>query len=284
LPHYENSVKPISDDIKQLLLRISSATINRLLSSARSKHKKRGKSTTKPGSLLRNQIPIKTDQWNEFKPGFMEFDTVAHCGDSVAGQYVNTIDSVDIASGWSEQRAVWGKGETACAEQVKNIEKSLPFPILGFDADNGREFLNYHLYRYFVNRKVPVQFTRARAYKKNDNAHVEQKNWTHIRQWLGYARFQNPELVPLLNDLYKNDWRLFHNFFCPSVKLLEKKRIGSKTIKKHDIPKTPYQRLIESDYISCKVKEQLTKTFNSLNPFDLHKAIMLKIKHIRKHI
>jgi hypothetical protein len=284
LPHYESSFKPIPDDIKTLLLRISPATINRLLSSARIKHKKRGRSTTKPGTLLRNQIPIKTDQWNEFKPGFMEFDTVAHCGDSVAGQYVNTVDSVDIASGWSEQRAVWGKGEAAISEQIKNIEQSVPFPILGFDADNGKEFLNYHLYRYFINRKVPVQFTRSRAYKKNDNSHVEQKNWTHVRQWLGYARFENPELTTLLNDLYKNEWRLFHNFFCPSVKLLEKKRIGSKTVKKHDKPKTPYQRLIESEHISYKIKEQLIKTFESLNPFDLRKAIMAKIKEIRKLI
>jgi len=284
LPHYENSFKPVPDDIKKLILKISAATINRLLYSARIKYKKRGRSTTKPGTLLKNQIPIKTEQWNEFRPGFMEFDTVAHCGDSTAGQYVNTVDAVDIASGWTEQRAVWGKGEAASAEQVKDIEKSVPFAILGFDADSGGEFLNYHLYRYFVNRKVPVQFTRSRAYKKNDNAHVEQKNWTHVRQWLGYVRFENPELVPLLNDLYKNEWRLFHNFFCPSVKLLEKKRIGSKTVKKHDKPKTPYQRLIESEYVSSNIKERLTKTFESLNPFVLRKAIMVKIKEIRKLI
>ncbi|MFH1504248.1 MAG: integrase [Candidatus Omnitrophota bacterium] len=284
LPYYEISFGSVSENIKILLLRISTGTIDNLLTTSRLKYKKRGRSTTKPGTLLRNKIPIKTDQWNEFKPGFMEFDTVAHCGESVAGQYVNTVDAVDIASGWSEQRAVWGKGEAAAFEQIKDIEDSIPFPFLGFDSDNGGEFINYHLWRYFVNRKVPAQFTRSRAYKKNDNSHIEQKNWTHVRQWFGYGRFENPKLVPLLNNLYKSEWRLFHNFFCPSVKLIDKKRIGSKTIKIHDKPKTPYQRLIESEHVSDNIKELLTKTFKSLNPFELRKAIMIKIKEICRYI
>ena len=284
LPYYEMSFGSIPKNIKILLLRISTGTIDNLLNISRLRHKKRGRATTKPGTLLRNSIPIKTDQWDEFKPGFMEFDTVAHCGESIAGQYVNTIDAVDIATGWSEQRAIWGKGEAATFEQIKDIENSVPFDFLGFDSDNGGEFINYHLWRYFVNRKTPAQFTRSRAYKKNDNSHVEQKNWTHIRQWLGYGRFENPELVPLLNNLYKNEWRFFHNLFCPSVKLLEKKRVGSKTIKLHDKPKTPYQRIMESSCVSDNVKEQLSKTFKSLNPFELHRAIMAKIKVIRRYI
>jgi len=137
----------------------------------------------------------------------------------MAGQFAYTIDCVDIATGWTEQRAVWGRGETDVLRQICDIEQSLPFPLLGFDCDNGSEFLNYHLLRHFQNRKRPVSFTRSRAYHKDDNAHIEQKNWTHVRQWIGYDRLDNPGVVTLLNELYSNEWRLYHNFFCPSVKL-----------------------------------------------------------------
>jgi hypothetical protein len=193
--------------------------------------------------------------------------------------YINTIDSVDIATGWTEQRAVWGKGESGVLEQIKNIEKSLPFPILGFDCDNGGEFLNQHLPRHFTQRKQPVQFTRSRAYHKDDNAHIEQKNWTHIRQWLGYDRLGKRNLLPLLN-LYTKEWRLFHNFFCPSVKLIAKERIGSKTIKHHDHPKTPYQRIMESSHIHDAVKSSLSKQLENLNPFLLRKIMDKKMKKI----
>ena len=238
LPGYVQLFGQLSPDVTNALLRISPPTIDRLLKPIRIHYTKRGRSTTKPGTLLRKQIPIKTNQWDESRPGFLEADTVAHCGESTSGMYVNTINFVDIATGWTEQRAVWGKGETAVLEQIKNIEKTLPFPLLGFDCDNGGEFLNYHLLRHFTERKQPVQFTRSRAYHKDDNAHIEQKNWTHIRQWLGYDRLDNPKVVSLLNNLYTKEWRLFHNFFCPSVKLIAKERIGSKTIKHHDLPKT----------------------------------------------
>jgi 5S rRNA maturation endonuclease (ribonuclease M5) len=194
--------------------------------------------------------------------------------------FAYTIDCVDIATGWSEQRAVWGKGETDVLEQIKQIEKSLPFPLLGFDCDNGGEFLNYHLLRHFAQRQRPVQFTRSRAYHKDDNAHVEQKNWTHVRQWLGYQRLDDPKMVPLLNNLYRQEWRLFHNFFCPSVKLLSKERIGSKTIKHHDRPKTPYQRILESPHISLKVKQNLSKQLEKLNPFVLRDAMEKRLKNI----
>ena len=200
----------------------------------------------------------------------------------MAGMFAFTIDGVDIASGWTEQRAVWGKGETDVLVQIKDIEEALPFDLLGFDCDNGSEFLNYHLLRHFTERKQPVQFTRSRAYHKDDNSHVEQKNWTHVRQWLGYHRFYNPDIVPLLNDLYKHEWRLFHNFFCPSVKLIAKQRVASKTIKHYDSPKTPYQRIMESPYITDDVKLSLTTVFKKLNPFDLRKAIEEKLKKIFK--
>jgi hypothetical protein len=194
--------------------------------------------------------------------------------------FAYTIDCVDIATGWTEQRAVWGKGETDVLEQIKQIEKALPFPLLGFDCDNGGEFLNYHLLRHFAQRKRPVKFTRSRAYHKDDNAHVEQKNWTHVRQWIGYQRLDDPKVVPLLNDLYRHQWRLFHNFFCPSVKLLSKERIGSKTIKHHDRPKTPCQRILESPHIPLNIKQGLSKQLEKLNPFVLRETMEKKLKKI----
>ena len=280
LPGYAACFGELSSDVTNALLKISPPTIDRLLKPIRFQFSKRGRATTKPGTLLRKQIPIKTNQWDEFRPGFLEADTVAHCGDSTAGMYANTVDFVDIATGWTEQRAVWGKGETGVLEQIKDIEKTLPFPILGFDCDNGGEFLNYHLQRHFTERKQPVQFTRSRAYHKDDNAHIEQKNWTHVRQWLGYDRLDNPGVVAPLNNLYAKEWRLFHNFFCPSVKLLSKNRIGSKTIKHHDSPKTPYQRIMESLHIQESVKRSLTKQLDKLNPFLLRRIMDKKLKQI----
>jgi hypothetical protein len=230
--------------------------------------------------LLRNQIPILTNQWNESRPGFLEADTVAHCGESLSGMFAYTIDTVDIATTWTEQRATWGKGETGVLKQIEDIEKALPFPLLGFDSDNGSEFLNRTLFKHFTKRKHPVQFTRSRAYHKDDNAHVEQKNWTHVRQWLGYQRLDDPLSVPLLNDLYRREWRTFHNFFCPSVKLLDKQRVGSKTIKRYDSPKTPYQRVLESPNIPQETKNAMTKYLETLNPFLLKKTIEEKLKKI----
>jgi len=196
------------------------------------------------------------------------------------GTFVYTIDTVDIATGWTEQRAVWGKGEQAVMEQIKNIESALPFTLLGFDSDNGSEFLNHHLLRHFQHRKKPVQFTRSRSYHKDDNAHVEQKNWTHVREWLGYHRFDRQEFVPLLNNLYTSEWRLFHNFFCPSMKLISKNRVASKTIKVYDRPKTPFQRLLDSPHIPNTVKQSLTKQFQGLNPFLLRQAMENQMRMI----
>jgi len=280
LPGYGQHFGPPSQEVTNALLAISPATIDRLLKPVRIQHKKRGRSTTKPGTLLRNQIPILTNQWNESRPGFLEADTVAHCGESLSGMFAYTIDTVDIATTWTEQRAIWGKGETGVLKQIEDIEKALPFPLLGFDSDNGSEFLNRTLFKHFTKRKHPVQFTRSRAYHKDDNAHVEQKNWTHVRQWLGYQRLDNPLTVPLLNDLYRRQWRTFHNFFCPSVKLLDKRRVGSKTIKRYDSPKTPYQRVLESPHIPKETKTAMSKYLETLNPFLLKKTIEEKLKKI----
>ena len=282
IPGYAQEFGPLSLDVMNLLRHISAPTIDRLLKATRVKYTRRGRSTTKPGTLLRKQIPIKTNQWDEKRPGFLEADTVAHCGESTFGIYANTLDLVDIATGWTEQRAVWGKGETDVLRQIKHVESVLPFPLLGFDADNGGEFLNYHLVHHFANHPNKPQFTRSRPYHKDDNAHVEQKNWTHVRQWLGYHRFDNYKIVQLMNELYMNEWRFYHNFFQPSVKLLNKKLVDGKHIKSYDNPRTPYQRILDSKYIKASAKQALTQQFETLNPFLLRKAIESRLKDISK--
>ena len=279
---YEQTFGVLPAWVKQALDAISAATIDRLLTQERLRVKRKGLSTTKPGTLLKRHIPIKTNQWDEARPGFLEADTVAHCDASMAGQFVFSLDITDIATGWTEQRALWGKGERGVLEQIISIEASLPFSILGFYCDNGGEFLQWHLIRYFQNRPKPVQFTRSRPYQKNDNAHIEQKNWTHVRQWLGYQRFEKPALVEQLNELYTSEWRLFHNFFLPSAKLQSKERRRSKIIKVHDNPKTPYQRILDSKHIPQRTKDKLTDHYQTLNPFQLRKAIDQKINKIKQ--
>jgi hypothetical protein len=269
LPYYDKH--PLSDDMRQKLLTISAATIDRIMAPSRAKYCKKGLATTKPGAIIKKHIPVKTNQWDETQVGFLEADTVAHCGTSVAGMFVFTINTVDIASQWTAQRAVWGKGESGVLNAIRDIERQLPFPIKGFDCDNGSEFLNWHLVKYFQQRKQPVQFTRSRPYQKNDNAHVESKNWTHIRQYLGYQRFEQSQMVPMLNNLYENEWYLYLNFFICSSKLVEKTRVKSKIFKKYDHPKTPFQRLMESDSVTDETKRELKHIKNSLNPFKLKK-------------
>ena len=276
LPH-DHSPSP---QARKLLLRISAATIDRRLASVRGHHTKLGLATTKPGSLLKKHIPIKTNQWDEHIPGFLEADTVAHCGPSVAGLYACTLNSIDIATNWSEQRSTWGKGEQGTLAALKSIEADLPFPLRGFDCDNGSEFLNWTILDHYTKRKRPVAYTRSREYHKNDNAHVEGKNWTHVRQYLGYQRFDDPDIVPMLNDLYTTEWRLLMNFFMPSVKLLDKQRIKSRTVKIHDAPKTPLQRVLDSPHVTPQRKHELTKQAQQLNPFLLQQCIDKKIRRI----
>lgn len=282
LPHYKKYI--LSKEIKEKLLKISPATIDRLMAPSRAKFTKKGLATTKPGSIIKKQIPIKTNQWNETVPGFIEADTVAHCGTTVAGMFVYSLNCVDIASEWTEQRAVWGKGERGVLEAIRDIEKRIPFPIKGFDCDNGSEFLNWHLLRHLTERKQPVQFTRARPYHKNDNAHIENKNWTHIRQYIGYLRFEQQDLVEELNELYTSEWNDFHNYFSVSVKLISKDRVGSQIIKKYDDPKTPVQRLLESEHIPQQTKVFLSQKFQQLDPFQLQEQMACKIKRIIKNV
>lgn len=281
LPHYSTTYEDLEPEVYQGLLTMSAATIDRLLADARVKGK-RGLSGTKPGKILKKHIPIRTDQWNEEKPGFLEADTVAHCGSSLAGSFVWSLTMTDICSQWTENRAVWNKGAIGVLNQIEDIENCLPFDILGFDSDNGNEFLNWHLIRYFTNEERPrqIQFTRSRPYHSDDNAHVEQKNWTHVRQLFGYERFSNQAVVELMNDLYKNEVSQMNNYFLPNTKLQEKQRVESKIIKKHDKPTTAYQRLMKSEHISEEKKKELTEIYNNLNPFELKTSIKKKLDRI----
>ena len=282
LPAYQQEFGSLDFGILKKLSKISPASIDRVLRPIKHLYRGKGRSATKPGLLLKHHIPIQTNQWNELRPGFLETDTLMHCGNSLEGHYAVSTTAVDIATGWIEQRATYGKGQKDIADKIKEIEATLPFPILGFDCDNGNELLNQALMRYFLNREFPIKYTRSRPYHKNDNAHVEGKNWTHVRQWLGYRRFEDPLIVDLLNDLYQNEWRFFHNFFMPSVKLQNKERIGSKIIKRHDSPKTPYQRILDSKFVSPQTKQILKDQFKTLNPFKLRKTIDKKIAIIHK--
>jgi hypothetical protein len=280
LPFYEKEYEPLENAVKENLLHASPATIDRLLKPYRALYKK-GRCTTRPGTLLKNQIPISTNRWDVSRPGFFEADTVAHCGNSMAGDFVYSLTFTDILSGWTENRAVWGRGSQGVLKRIEDIEQGLVFPILGFDCDNGAEFLNYHLVSYFTDRpKTPVLFSRSRPYHKNDNAFVEQKNWTHVRQLLGYDRFDKPQLVGLINDLYKHEWSLFTNYFCPTLKLKSKSKINSKYVKIYETPKTPCQRLLDSEHINAEAKLHLNEVYNSLNPFTLKRKIEEKLKTI----
>ena len=283
LPYYESIYGQLSQKIIQELHKVSSATIDRILRPIR-KIGNKGLCCTKPGSILKTQIPIKTDNWDVDKPGFMEADTVAHCGNSTQGDFIWSLTMTDIHTGWTENRAVWNKGALGVIEQIKSIEKAIPFDLLGFDCDNGSEFLNHHLLRYFTDNGKNTKFTRSRPYKKNDNAHVEQKNWTQVRHLFGYDRLDIETLIEPMNDLYSNEWPLFNNYFRPSQKLIKKIKINSKYIKKYDIPKTPYMRVIESDYVSDIMKKILKSKFDKLNPFELKIMIENKLKIIFKNI
>jgi len=282
LPHYEKECGGLSEKLKEKLRAISAATIDRLLAPARAEARPKGRGGTKPGRWLKNQIPLKTDQWDERRPGFVEADTVAHCGNTLEGDFIWSLCFTDLASGWTELRAVWNKGAHGVMGAVHEMESTLAFPILGFDCDNGSEFLNHHLWRYFARRKEPVQFTRSRPYHKNDNAHVEQKNWTHVRCLLGYDRLEDPELLGPINALYRHAWAPYHNHFCPSMKLKGKRREGARQVKRHDEPKTPYQRLLESGALSEKKCAALMHEHATLNPFALKRQIEAHLKEIER--
>ena len=262
----------ISSEVAEKLKRISSATIDRALKRQREAlHLKRGRAKPKPSSLLYKRIPIRLTEWDTSKVGFLEIDLVIHCGSSGRDLYISSLNTVEISSGWWEAEAIMGKGQDPTFKALKKIGKRSPFKFKGIDSDNGPEFVNYHLINYC--EKEDLEFTRSRPNKKNDNAYIEQKNWTHVRKVFGYLRYDTDKELHLMNSLYDNELRLYKNFFSPVMKLINKERIGGKVKRKYDIPKTPYQRLIESGQISDEKKKELKIVYRSLNPAELKRKI-----------
>lgn len=260
----------LSSETKELLLRISRSSIDRCLAPARF-NKPHGLSTTKPGTLLKKNIPVRTfADWNEDKPGFLEIDLVAHCGESTAGQFLNTLTCTDLCTGWTEPIALRRRSQEAVCAAIDAMRQDLPFDLLGIDSDNGSEFINDLLYRYCLDEKIT--FTRSRPYQKNDQAHVEQKNWSVVRHVVGYDRLESDEQYALLESIHK-DLRLYVNFFQPVLKLIGKERIGNKVIRKYDTARTPYQRVMERDDVPLARKAHLLNQYLRLNPVELRHRI-----------
>lgn len=269
----------LSKETKELLLQISSASLDRCLHPIRLKMR-HGLSTTKPGSLLKNLIPVRTfTEWDEERPGFLEIDLVAHCGTTTEGQFLCTLTCTDLCTGWTEVTGLLHRSQETVSEALRRMRQRLPFPLLGIDSDNGSEFINDLLYRYCLDEQIT--FTRSRPYQKNDQAHVEQKNWSVVRHTVGYDRWETEQELALLECIY-DDLRLYINFFQPSLKLIAKERIGNKTIKRYDSAKTPYQRSLDRHDISLPAKAQLIHTYLPLNPAELRRSLDMKIAQLWK--
>ena len=283
LESYERNVCKLNAETRRKVLSVSPATIDRLLRSEKigtSKWRRRlGRSSTK----LKQAVPLRVSGWDVAEPGWFEADGVAHCGGSMAGDFIWSVTYKDIDSCWTEARATWNRSGDAVRDQTKSLENDLPFRMLGLDVDNGPEFLNWTLYRFCRNRKVPIEFTRSRPYHKNDNAHIEQRNWTHVRQLLGYDRLEDPKMVDLINDLYANEWSLFKNLCCPTMKVISKERIGSRYRKKFDKPRTPCQRLLDSEHVPALQKQRLRKMLKNTDPYVLKQSIEEKLKRIMNY-
>lgn len=264
--------------IEKQLLQISARSIDRRLSGEKRKWRRRLYGRTKPGTLLKHHIPLKTDHWDVEVPGFTEIDLVSHSGNSAAGEFCYSLNVTDIHTGWTETRAVLGKGQEAVRTALEAVREALPFPLRGIDSDNGSEFINDHLWRYCQARAI--QFTRGRPYKKDDNAHIEQKNWTHVRRQLGYVRYDTEAAREAINDLYVSQLRLFQNLFLPSVKLEKKERVGSRLRRRYEAPQTPWQRVLASPATDPERVRELERLRATLDPFQLAETIQAKLERI----
>jgi len=266
----------ISDDVALKLRGISSATIDRKLAHQREvSHLLRSRGGPKPGSILKQKIPIRLTEWDTSKVGYVEMDLVIHCGSSSLGEYINTLSTTEVSSGWWEGEAIMGKSQEYTFQALKRIRERIPFECKGLDSDNGSEFINDILYKYC--RREKLEFTRSRPGRKNDNAYIEQKNWTHVRKVLGYLRYDSPKELMIINDLYQHELRLYKNFFQPVMKLASKERIGGRVKRKYDVPQSPYQRLVESGQLPEEAKRQLEAVYLSLNPAELKRSIDAKL-------
>lgn len=259
-------------DVRTKLLAMSKNTIDRLLATARRVRRRKAQCTTKPGTLLKREIPVRQELWPaETVPGYSELDLVAHCGGTTAGDYVSTLTKTDIATTWVEHGAVLGRSQSRTIALLEGIEARQPFPSLGIDPDNDGQFINWHLKKWCDERGI--QFTRSRPYRKNDNAHVEQKNWSTVRQLLGYRRLETERQCRLLHRLYAGPLRDWQNFFQPTLKLREKVWVGARVIRRHDTARTPYQRVLESAHVPEHKKAALRQHYATLNPVRVKREI-----------
>jgi len=274
---YEQDQQRLDGDLRRSLLAASAATLDRLLQPLRAQHRRRG--TTRPGTLLRQEIPIRTE-WADEGAGYLEIDTVALCGGCLDDRHAWMLDGVDIRTTWNEMRAIANRGQLATLEQIRDVEQSLPFGLLGLDSDNGGEFINHHLVGYAHQRPKPLALSRGRPYRKNDNAHVEQKNYTHVRQWFGYERYDNPAVVSLMNALCKGPLGQLLNFFLPTLKLQSKRREGSKTRRVYGPAQTPLERVLACTEVAEKKKAELRALRQRLNPFALRREVDCRLKEI----
>jgi hypothetical protein len=258
--------------------RISPRQIDRRLAPHRRELRKRLYGRTKPGTLLKHHIPLKTDRWDVNIPGFTEIDLVAHCGSLGEGEFVHSLNLTDIHTTWVETAAVLGKSQIAVQTALDELRQALPFRLRGIDSDNGSEFINQHLYDY--SQAQEIQFTRGRPYKKDDNAHIEQKNWTHVRKLLGYVRYDSPAAQAAIHALYRHELRLLQNLFLPSVKLLAKECVGARVRRRYDAPRTPLERVLACPEIAPDVAAQLQRQRDRLDPFALAATIEHKLERI----
>lgn len=260
------------------LLSMSPATIDRRLAGYKRRSSRKIYGKTKPGRWLRRTIPIQTESWNVPEPGWLEIDTVSHSGSAAQGTFAYTVNQTDLFSGWTECRAILGKGALEVKTAIEEMRRDIPFALKGLDSDNGEEFINWVLDRYC--RDSSVQRFRSRPYKKDDQAHIEQKNWTHVRKLIGYDRYDTQVAVDAMNDLYRKEWRLFCNMYLPSVRLAKKIRIGAKIKRIYDDAKTPLDRLLESDKGDRDKLEVLRRLREKTNPFELSATINKKLSII----
>lgn len=268
----------LADDTRSLLLQMSRATMDRLLGPARRAERPHGRSTTKPGTLLTQAIPIQTwEHKTATRPGLTEIDLVAHCGETTQGDYLATLNVLDLATAWCECIVPKNRGQQAVQQALAEVRQRLPCPLVGIHSDNGSEFINHHLKRYCD--QETIDFTRGRSYKKNDQAHVEQKNWTVVRRYIGYDRYEGMAAQAALNDLYR-DIRLYVNYFQPVMKLVSKSRVDGKTRKVYDTAQTPYQRMLTSPDVSDDAKQKLAAEYETINPVTLYRRIEDKLRKL----
>jgi len=277
LPAYEQDHRRLDPDVRQALLAASRATLDRLLIPARVAHRRRA--TTRPGSLLRAEIPIRTE-WTENAPGFLELDTVALCGGALDDRHGWMLDAVDIHTTWSVLRGLPNRSEASVCGQMDDLRDRLPFALRGLDSDNGGEFINHQLVRYCAGQKPPVAFTRSRPYRKNDQAHIEQKNYTQVRLWFGYERYDRPEVWPLVNALCRGALEQLLNYFLPTMKLEKKERVGSKTVRHYGPTRTPLARVLACAEVSEATKARLRAEQAALNPFGVRREVDRQMKEI----